>query len=449
MNTKVSIIIPVYNAEKHLRRCVESVLKQDFQNFELILMNDGSTDSSAEICNEYKEKDVRVKVVHKENTGVSDTRNQAISISKGEYLQFLDSDDWITPDATGILVRMAELYQCEMVIADFYRVIGDRLAHKGNIHEDGILTREEFAKEMMENPSDFYYGVLWNKLYRRDIIFDHHIFMNENISWCEDFIFNMEYIRYVENVYVLHVPIYYYVKTPGSLVSQGMSISKTIQMKKTVFKCYKEFYKDIFDEDDYEKIQLQVYRFLIDSAGDGAVGPVFFPRSMKLGDERINVSFSVAVGEGLFFENYREYILLNRYLESVALKHNISLEDVKLMLFLSQTEEACTLKEISEITQIKQRKLLNTIQKLSTKEFIKLKTPTDLEKKKKKKVEWEILNSAEEMLLDLLAAKSSYLSVKYSGLTKDEIFQYELLNEKIKENIKNSFNKNNCLTSFR
>ena len=167
MNPKVSIIIPVYNAEKHIRRCIESVLKQDFVDFELILMNDGSKDSSGEICEEYAKNDSRIIVIHKENTGVSDTRNQAISMARGEYLQFLDSDDWIIPEATGLLVRMADEHQCEMVIADFYRVVGGRLSQKGQIRENEVLTREAFAMEMMENPADFYYGVLWNKYIKR------------------------------------------------------------------------------------------------------------------------------------------------------------------------------------------------------------------------------------------------------------------------------------------
>lgn len=166
MNPTVSIIVPVYNAQEYLRRCVDSILGQEYQDFELLLMDDGSTDGSAEICDSYAQADSRVRTVHKENTGVSDTRNQAISQARGTYLQFLDSDDWITPDATKLLVRTAEENGCDLVIADFYRVVGERVSQKGDIDEDGVLTREEFAAHMMENPADFYYGVLWNKLYR-------------------------------------------------------------------------------------------------------------------------------------------------------------------------------------------------------------------------------------------------------------------------------------------
>ena len=109
-------------------------------------------------------------IIHKENMGVSNSRNQALNQAKGDYLQFLDSDAWLTPDATRQFVRSAESYHSDMVIADFYRVIGDTISHKGDIEKEELLTREEFAGDMMENPADFYYGVLWNKLYRRDII---------------------------------------------------------------------------------------------------------------------------------------------------------------------------------------------------------------------------------------------------------------------------------------
>lgn len=434
-NPKVSIIIPIYNAQMHLKRCIDSVLKQDFEDFELLLMDDGSKDSSPEICDEYKKKDGRVIVVHKDNSGVSDTRNMAISLARGEYLQFLDSDDWITPDATGLLVRMAEEHQCEMVIADFYRVIGERLSAKGRIREDGVLSREEFAMEMMENPADFYYGVLWNKIYRRDIIEKYQLSMNIDISWCEDFIFNMEYIRHVKQVYALHVPMYYYVKTPGSLVSQGTSIVKTIQMKRMVFKCYKEFYKEIFENEDYEKIRLQVYRFLIDAAGDGAVGPSILPGSMRLGDERISVSLNVAEGVGILFDTYREGMLLDRYLETVALKYDLSFEEAKLIFYLSQADEGCTLGEMSEVTRIRKRKLETVIQKLISKEYIKQKETEKQEKKKSVNMEFEILSNAESIIIDLLTAKNTYQQVKYAGFSEEEIEQYEVLSARVRENV--------------
>lgn len=436
MEPKVSIIIPIYNAQANLRRCIDSVLKQDFEDFELLLMDDGSKDESGKICDEYGAQDRRVRVIHKENSGVSDTRNQAISLAKGTYLQFLDSDDWITPDATGLLVRMAQEQDSEMVIADFYRVIGERVSPKGKIHETGVLTREEFALEMMENPADFYYGVLWNKLYRRDLIEKHGLCMDKDISWCEDFIFNMEYIRHVKKVYVLRVPIYYYVKTPGSLVTQGTSISNTIRMKRMVFKCYREFYQDVFGEEDYEKIRLQVYRFLIDAAGDGSVGPVMLPNSMKLGDERISVSLSITEAAGILFDTYREGKLLDRYLETVAIKHDLNFEDVKLLFFLSQTDEGCTLSEMAEVTQIKRRKLVLSVQKLLGKEFLGMKDSAELEKKRSNhKIELEILRKAEPVISDMLVAKDSYLQMKYSGLSEEEIEQYEILSERVRVNV--------------
>ena len=159
MKPAVSIIVPVYNGEKTLERCVDSVLKQEYKDFELFLINDGSSDKTREICERYAAADDRVLVIHKENSGVSESRNMAIAQAHGEYLQFLDCDDWITPDATKLLVRAAKEEQADLVIADFYRVIGERLSHKGDIEIDGVMDQEAFVGCMMEKPADFYYGV--------------------------------------------------------------------------------------------------------------------------------------------------------------------------------------------------------------------------------------------------------------------------------------------------
>ena len=131
----------------------------------------------------YAECDPRVRVIHKENSGVSDTRNRALEMAVGKYIQFADADDWLVPEATGMMVRAAEESGAGMVISDFYRVVGNRISHKGSIDEEGLITRLQFAEYMERSPADYYYGVLWNKLFRRETIETHRIRMDENLRW--------------------------------------------------------------------------------------------------------------------------------------------------------------------------------------------------------------------------------------------------------------------------
>ena len=356
--------------KKTIQRCVESILGQDFQDFELLLIDDGSQDASGALCDAFAQRDARVRVLHKENGGVSAARNLGLSQAQGVYLQFLDSDDWITADATTMLVRTAREYQCDLVISDFYRVVGDRVSHKGDIQEDTVLSREEYAAHMMERPADFYYGVLWNKLYRREIVERHHLRMNPEISWCEDFMFNLEYIRYAERFYALQVPIYYYVKTKGSLASQYLSIPKTIRMKLMVFEYYNRFFKTVLDEEEYERSRLKVYKFLVDAAGDGAVPPAILPGSQKLGDERVRIPAQAMEGEGLLLDLFRERKLLEAYVETVALKYDLSMQEIRLLLYLSQSPWEGTRKDLAEILDISRGALTMAVQKLSSRSLV-------------------------------------------------------------------------------
>lgn len=430
MNPTVSIIVPVYNAEATISRCIESIINQEYRDFELLLIDDGSTDSSGTICDRYAAEDSRIRLIHKENTGVSETRNMALDLACGTYLQFLDSDDWITPNATRLFVEEAERYHCDMVISDFYRVVGKRVAHKGDIDDDCVLTQEEFSAHMLQNPADFYYGVLWNKLYRREIVEKYHLRMNPEISWCEDFMFNLEYIRHAEVFYALQVPVYYYVKTKGSLASQGMSISKTIKMKLMVFEYYNNFYKHVLDEEDYEKNRLQVYRFLVDAAGDGAVPPSFFSGSKKLGEERNSVSQEVVAGEGILMDDYRDRKLLDYYLEPIAQKNNLTLGEVRLLLCLSQLRHIGTRKEIADFAGITVRSLSLLLQRLSLKNMLKCE-----ENRTTKELKITFLPLASPIQNEIAAAQSNFEQAKYAGFTEDELIQYATLTEKIKNNI--------------
>lgn len=444
MNPAVSLIVPVYNAEPYLRRCVDSILNQEFRDFELLLVNDGSQDASGAICDIYASMDRRVFVIHKENSGVSDSRNRAIAQARGTYLQFLDSDDWITPDATKLLVRAAMTHHCDMVIADFYRVVGERVSHKGDIEEDTVLSREEFAGHMMENPADFYYGVIWNKLYRRDLIEKHHLRMNTELNWCEDFMFNLEYILHAETFYALKAPIYYYVKRKGSLVSQNVTIGNAIRMKLRVFEYYNNFYKHVLDEKDYEKNRLQVYRFLLDSAKDGMVFPAILPGSQKLGAERTSVSSAVVDGDGVLMDAYRSRKLLDRYLEIVALKNDLSLDETRLLLYLNHSRQIRTRKELADFTGMSRRNLALALQKLAARGFLRIeerrpkanKSSKATPKSPNKRLYVSFLPSVKPILAELAGVLNDYDQTRFADFTEDELAEYTQLSKKIKENMK-------------
>ena len=265
----VSIVIPVYNAAPHLAACIESVRKQTYENIEILLVNDGSKDVSLPICRMYGDIDPRIQVMDQENSGVSATRNTAIDRARGEYLQFVDADDRVAMEATQLLVERAQRTQADMVICHYYRVVGKkRKSVHGFLETDKVLTQREFATQLMEEPSSFYYGVMWNKLYRTAIIREHGIRCSEELGWSEDFLFNLEYIRYCQTFASIQLPLYYYYKNKKGITSTSFGLAKlpqTIETKLNLF----EFYKDLYtDMGLYEQYKLQIHKYLIDIASD-------------------------------------------------------------------------------------------------------------------------------------------------------------------------------------
>lgn len=430
----VTIITPVYNASKTLRRCVDSVLKQEFTDFELLLVDDGSSDGSGAICDEYAARDGRVRVIHKENAGVSAARNDALDRARGTFLQFLDSDDWLAPEATKLLVRSAQEHRCDMVISDFYRVSGDRVSRRGEIDEEEVMSREDFAAHMMENPADYYYGVLWNKLFRREIVEAHRLRMDVNIRWCEDFLFNLEYILRAETFFALRAPIYYYVKTKGSLVSQSLSIPNVIRMKLGVFEYYNRFYKHVLDEEDYEKNQLKVYRFLVDIAGD----ETFLPGLTKLGEERIPVSPGAAAAQGPLADAYRSRKLLDRYLEVAALKHDLTVQDVRLLLCLHQGGDMGSRRDLADFAGVSRVTLARLLQKLALRDLIQVEETRDKGDApgSPRRLHVTLLPAARSVLDDGLDALEDCGRARLSGFTQEEREQYAAFSLRVQENMR-------------
>lgn len=264
MNPLVSIIIPVYNGEKQIERCVRSLIGQTYSNIEIIILNDGSVDHTMQILNKYAKMDSRIRVIDKPNSGVSNTRNQGLKLATGEYIQFVDADDWLPNDATEQLVYGMQ-QNCEMVICDYNRVVDNNIIVKGHIPEEGPISRTEFALYMMKAPANYYYGVLWNKMFRMDIIRKHELDFWEEIDWCEDLRFNLEYLQYVKQVYVLQKPLYYYVLTKGSLAQSRIDLIDNLRIRNFLFEQYKALYESL---DLYDENKLRIRSFYIDIARD-------------------------------------------------------------------------------------------------------------------------------------------------------------------------------------
>ena len=261
----VSIIVPVYNGEKTIERCLRSIQNQSYSNIEVLVVNDGSSDHTERIIKKYVQRDSRFRYIEKENTGVSDSRNVAMAEAKGDYFQFVDGDDWLVKQATEEFVNTALTYGCDMVISDFYRVCGRRIYTKGHIDAGPVITRMKYAEYMMEAPANFYYGVLWNKFFRADIIRTFALKCSTQLDWCEDFQFNLEYLQYVGKVGVIRKPLYYYVKTKGSLVDTQVNFQQSIRTKRILFDHYRDLYKAI---DLYEENKLRIQMFYLSFAHD-------------------------------------------------------------------------------------------------------------------------------------------------------------------------------------
>lgn len=189
MDDKISIIVPIYNAEKTLRKCIEALVSQTYQNIEIILVNDGSDDSSLLICREYEMRDQRIKVIDKLNEGVSTARNYGIEVATGRFIMFCDSDDWAEPDWCEVLIANYEP-GCLVMCGEYIE------------GEQKFLPYEVYAEKECERVPriDFYelkmklFNVLWNKIFLKSIIMKNQIKFEKTISNGEDLLFNVKYL---------------------------------------------------------------------------------------------------------------------------------------------------------------------------------------------------------------------------------------------------------------
>jgi len=255
MMPKVSVIIPVYNAEKYLRECIDSVLAQTFDDFELLLINDGSTDGSGKICDEYAKKDKRIKVFHKENGGVSSARNLGLDNAKGEWITFVDSDDKV------IEMYLYNLYKdvenCDIV---FQGIIKKKFNTKEEIQMifyDEVINIKDFLQNHMITS----YGFAVAKLFSFSIIKKNRIEFDECINFAEDALFLIDYLCFVENIMLSSNKGYYYYERENSLVKQKYSYKKEVELlRKADGRINELFLKNAINTNSNEKYkELQYY----------------------------------------------------------------------------------------------------------------------------------------------------------------------------------------------
>lgn len=222
----ISIIVPVYNMQKFLPDCIESIRKQTYRNLEIILINDGSTDNSGQICDELSKRDSRIVVIHKENGGVSSARNIGLKVANGQYIGFVDPDDWIDSTMFENLMKNIIKYQAEISICGYYKE-----NRKGEILNNLPLSQqivELNSTEALNSIIDLngFRGFLCNKLFSVDILKKKpYIFLDEQIYFCEDLLFCCESFCKANTIIFDTTPYYHYIIHDKNMTKQ-LSIRK-------------------------------------------------------------------------------------------------------------------------------------------------------------------------------------------------------------------------------
>lgn len=258
MENKVSVVIPIYNAEKFLEQCLSSVINQSYQNLEIILVNDGSTDNSKIICEKFKEQDNRIKLINKSNGGVSSARNEALlgqGIINGKYLAFMDSDDWLEKDYIKTLVQNLEDNSADLSICN-YKWEKRNNKNFTNKHENKLVFNNNYEIVNEFFTANNFMGSLWCKLLKTELV--KGLKFNENIFYGEDAMFLYEYAKRCKKAVYTNKKLYHYIKVKNSL-----SMGKINAKKLTLLNALTTILKDAQTNLPQSETHVRLWLFLI------------------------------------------------------------------------------------------------------------------------------------------------------------------------------------------
>lgn len=293
--SKLSVIMPVFNSEETLRIAIESVISQTFSDWELILVDDGSTDESSIICDKYAVKNDKIIVIHQKNLGVSGARNKGIEKATGNYLAFLDSDDYIDPFTYEKMMIDAQIYDADMIMCGYYREFYNngilKTTNVVNTCEIRIQSSTDFLQNFNELFQKNYINLIWNKLYKRQVIISSGIRFQINVSIGEDLMFNIDFLKKTMNIYVDKQPFYHYVNNYKSITLSNAFDNNTFKHITSQYLYIRNF---VYDE-------LKSNQLLIDA--DIFIKNIFFTLEQYIATEQYNRCEFRKVLKGLLDDN--------------------------------------------------------------------------------------------------------------------------------------------------
>ncbi len=213
MSELVSIMIPAYNAEKYIGRCLQSLIEQTYQDIEIVVVNDGSKDSTKQICEEYAAKDARVRLITQENGGEGAARNTGLKESRGKYLCFVDADDYVKPEFVENMINMQKDNDAGMVICGFTELKGEAVLNEtsGPVKH---MNQEQAMEQLLRE--DSFKGYVWNKMFDLDIIRNYQLSFDTSLAVWTDVLFVFQYMLHIQKVVFDPTPMYYYIYVESS-----------------------------------------------------------------------------------------------------------------------------------------------------------------------------------------------------------------------------------------
>jgi glycosyltransferase EpsH len=269
-NITLSIVVPVYNSEKYLSKCLDTIINQTYKNIEILLIDDGSTDRSKEIIHSYMEKDPRIIAFFCENKGVSSARNLGIKNSSGAYITFVDSDDWVDLNLYNEAIKKAEKNNCDIVLYSFTKEFNsspkinevlpfksEEILDKDRIYNDLILNLISYEDETKESIM----GAIWRCVFKSDLIKSNNICFDTDMHYAEDLIFCLNTFKLSNSIYILNKPFYHYRFSESSVTAAYKS--NHFERQLLVYNKIKHVFNNSIDESLNNRMNIMMLRYII------------------------------------------------------------------------------------------------------------------------------------------------------------------------------------------